>query len=65
MDPKEIDELVARVDRLKEKQTEIEAIERQMSEQTSAVNKTIGAEAEMLHRIRLGPPPKEGADAGN
>jgi hypothetical protein len=64
MDPKEIDELVARVDRLKEKQAKIEAIERQMSEQASAVNKTVDAEAAMLRRIRLGPPPKEGADAG-
>lgn len=64
MDPKEIDELLARVDRLKAKQAQIELMQRQMSEQANAVNKNIDAEAEMLRRIRLGPPPKEGADAG-
>lgn len=64
MDPKEIDAIIVRIEGLKAKQAEIEAMQRQMTEQASTVKKAIDAEAEMLRRIRLGPANKDSADAG-
>jgi hypothetical protein len=64
MDPKEIDEIIARIERLKSKQVEIEAMQRHMADQASNVQRAIDAEAEMLRKIKLGPAPNDGADAG-
>lgn len=55
MDPKEIDDLMARIEQLRTKQAEIETMQRQMAEQTDSVKHPIDAEAALLKRIRLGP----------
>lgn len=54
MEPREIDELIARIEHLKVKQAEIEEMQRKMAEQAGSVQKAIDAEAEMLRRLRQG-----------
>jgi seryl-tRNA synthetase len=52
MDPKEIDDLIARIDRLKTRQTEIEAMQRKMSEQAGSVRKAIAAQESTLRELK-------------
>lgn len=64
MEPREIDELIARIDRLKAKQAEIEEMQRKMAEQAGSVQKAIDGEAEMLRRLRQGLIKKSEAPSG-
>lgn len=64
MDPREIDELIARIERLKVKQTEIEAMQRQMASNVGSVQRAIDADAAMMQRIRLGPVGQDAVEAG-
>jgi hypothetical protein len=62
MDPREIEELIARIERLKVKQAEIEAMQRQMADNVGSVQRAIDAEAAMMQRIRLGPVTPDASD---
>ncbi len=44
MDPKEIDDLIARIERLKARQAEIESLQQKMSQQAGTVRKAIAAQ---------------------
>ncbi|HVX14006.1 MAG TPA: hypothetical protein VHC22_22670 [Pirellulales bacterium] len=52
MDPKEIDDLIARIERLKTRQTEIEAMQQKMAEQAGSVKKAIAAQEETLRELK-------------
>ncbi len=52
MDPKEIDELIARIARLKTRQVEIEAMQQKMSEHAGTVRKAIAAQESTLRELK-------------
>ena len=64
MAPREIQDLIERVERLKAKQAKIEEMQRKMAEQVGSVNKAIVAEEVMLRRIMRNNPPLDGQQAG-
>jgi predicted nucleic acid-binding Zn-ribbon protein len=52
MDPREIDELIARIERLKSRQAEIEAMQQKMAEQAGSVRKAIAAQETTLRELK-------------
>jgi len=64
MDPREIQDLIERVERLKAKQAAIEEMQRKMTDQVGSVKKAIDAEQEMLRRIMRSDPPLDGPRPG-
>jgi uncharacterized protein Yka (UPF0111/DUF47 family) len=52
MDPKEIADLIARIERLKTRQAEIEAMQRQMAQQAGNVRKAIAAQESTLRELK-------------
>jgi predicted nucleic acid-binding Zn-ribbon protein len=52
MDPKEIDALIARIDRLKSRQAEIEAMQQKMAQQAGTVRKAIAAQETTLRELK-------------